>query len=257
MAQNKPKQFFACEHCNKAYTSKYGMHRHMNCAHLDKATKFSCSIEACHYSCYRPEDLLMHEKRHSDPNFKTKQKNTNNNTIIAQSMQSTEASSSETGYTHQEFVQALQQQLFQEPNQDAISTVDFSYFQDNPQVITPLEPTKNKNEDLNTPPLIDQNIYQPAVSDISSESTVENPQYQAGLLIYADASGLLKTDPKTLIPGMHYICNENYELVPSTDERFKELNKDTEKDDQAQTSFTVTVKKNPGKNYVVNNCATQ
>ena len=122
------------------------MHRHMNCAHLDKATKFSCSFEACHYSCYRPEDLLMHEKRHSDPNFKTKQKNTNNNTIITQSMQSTEAPSSETGYTHQEFVQALQQQLLQEPTQDAISTVDFSYFQDNPQVITPLEPTKNTQE---------------------------------------------------------------------------------------------------------------
>ena len=230
-------------------------HEHMNCAHLEKATKFTCSFEGCHYSCFRPEDLLMHEKRHADPMFKAKQKNPTKSSKVAPKMQ--EASSSDTGYTQHEFVQALQQQLSQESNPDAFSTIDFSYFQDDPQVTKTLEPKKEEQE-LNTPPIPDQNLYQPPVSDISEPDVqTVDPKYQPGLLIYADNSGILKTDPNLLVPGMTYVCSDNFELVPSTSDKFKELSKDSTPDDSALTSFTISIKKNPGKNDATNGCPTQ
>ena len=79
------------------------MNRHRSCAHLATATKFSRAFEEYIYSCYCPDDLLMHEKRHSDPTFKTrKQKTNNNNNATTVNMQNpTDSSDQGIEYTHQ------------------------------------------------------------------------------------------------------------------------------------------------------------
>ena len=258
MAQTDKSKFYACDLCNKAFSSKYAMNRHRSCSHLETATKFTCAFEDCTYSCYRPEDLLMHEKRHSDPTFKTRKQKTNRNNNSTTAMQTTDSSDQNVGYSHQEFVQALQQQL-SETNQDAYSTIDFSYFQEDPQVITTLNPEPTSSSVATIP---DQNIYQPPVSNITTpeashdETPSAGPVYHPGLHIYADQDGNLKTDPNYLVPGMKYVCSNTFELFGEDTEQYKTMTKGEKTEEPALTSFTVNIMKNPGKNNV-NECNTQ
>ena len=255
MAQAVKPKFYACDTCNKAFSSKYTMNRHRNTAHLGIATKFTCGYANCTYSCHRPEDLLMHERRHMDPNFKTKQKNTQINNNLTTQVQNQTESNSDVGYSHQEFVAALQQQQLPEP--DAYSTIDFSILQENtePQVITTLAPSAIPTTSTTASTTIDQDLYQPLVSDISNDSSSETLKYQPGLHIYADDQGTLKTDPNFLVPGMKYICSDKYELFSETSKEYKTMTK-ADDNDPTLASFNVTISKNPGKNDV-NQCKSQ
>ena len=53
--------------------------------HTESKATYNCSFEsngtACPFYCYRPEDLLAHEKRHQDPTFKTRKRPLNNSSF--------------------------------------------------------------------------------------------------------------------------------------------------------------------------------
>ena len=81
----------------------------------------------------------------------------------------------------------------QDTTRDAFTTVDYSYFQEEPKITKIIEAPKTDDpvQLLNTPPVPDQNLYQPAVSDVSDDTpSAPDPKYNPGLLIFADKNGI-------------------------------------------------------------------
>ena len=226
--------------------------------HTESKATYNCSFEsngtACPFYCYRPEDLLAHEKRHQDPTFKTRKRPLNNSSFPSTSQAKIQQIEPE--YTKNELVEALKQQLSAVPMESTTSSLNLGL--DLSDTVQFLPPTSSEPTPLPDATVVVQHENQdtqPQYSNISSANTsptADNlnnlPQmtlYHKGLCMCADKNGILNIRSENLIPGKKYVCNDNYELEDLKDDTEVAT---TQTDTQAPASFTVTFQQNPGKN---------
>ena len=210
---NLNKKFFNCTDCNKIFTTKFAANRHYIRSHTDKASVYACSIEDCPFTCYRPSDLLDHEKRHDNPAFKTRKMSHPTSSQQETKMTTEIQGTGSNNFTQNELVQALTNQLAAIPNiPDTPATSTDNMF----NTINPSFFDTQTSLSLPDACVITPQYYNPVCSNITTpdieleENKIENKKddleitkedlerkdnsgtiYSPGLSMIADKAGIL------------------------------------------------------------------